>query len=162
MPDDSDKDLEKVETETDEELDQIDYRARPSNDRRLPKPILWCRPTLIRSLTNWLKDDCLTPQTSPEYLAMVASPQQSRQQRNEVTGILPEGRKMPHGWPKCLRKTPPKLVLCNNNLYNTQKIESHHYKEPEERKQGIHQYAEKRWNEWELWTNWRKRNYSLI
>ena len=40
MPDKSDKELEKLEIETDEELDQIDYRARPSNDRRPPKPIL--------------------------------------------------------------------------------------------------------------------------
>ena len=52
-PDDSDKDLEKLETETEEELDQIDYRARPASDRRLSKPR--CRPTLRRSPPNWLK-----------------------------------------------------------------------------------------------------------
>ena len=52
MPDDSNKDLEKLETETDEELDQIDYRARPSNDRRKLKPILQCRPTLRRLPPN--------------------------------------------------------------------------------------------------------------
>ena len=34
-PDDSEKKLEKLET--DNELDQIDYRARPANDRRPPQ-----------------------------------------------------------------------------------------------------------------------------
>ena len=97
MPDDRDKDLEKLETETDDKLGQIDYRARPSNDRRMPKPILQCRPILSRSPPNSLKDDCLTPQTSHDYLTTVAPLQQSRQQRNEVRGILPERRKMPHG-----------------------------------------------------------------
>ena len=32
-PDDSDKRLEKLEMETDDELDETDYRARPANDR---------------------------------------------------------------------------------------------------------------------------------
>ena len=103
-PDDSDKRLEKLETETDDELDQIDYMARPANDRRLPKPR--CRPTLRRSHPNWLKNDCPTPQKSPKYITMVASLRQTRQPTNEVRGILPERRKMPHGWLKCLGRTP--------------------------------------------------------
>ena len=37
-PDYSDNSLERLEPETDEELDQVDYRARPANDRRPPKP----------------------------------------------------------------------------------------------------------------------------
>ena len=37
-PDDSDKKLEKLETEMDDEVDEMDYRARLVNDRRLPKP----------------------------------------------------------------------------------------------------------------------------
>ena len=49
-----------------------------------------------------------------------------------MKGILPERRKMPCGWPKCLRKTPPKLVLHNNDLYNNQ-MENLHYEEPEEK-----------------------------
>ena len=52
-PDASDKRLEMLETETEDELHQIDYRARPANDRRLPKPR--CRPTFRRSPPNWLK-----------------------------------------------------------------------------------------------------------
>ena len=30
-------------------------------------------------------------------------------------------------------KPPPKIVLRNNDLYNTQKIEDHHYEKPEEK-----------------------------
>ena len=63
---------------------------------------------------------------------MVASPQQTKHP-SEVRGILPERRKTPHGWPKCLRKTPPKKILRNNDLYNTQKIENRHYEEPKEK-----------------------------
>ena len=129
-PDDSDKNLEKLETEVDEDLDEIDYRARPANDRRKPKSILRCRPTLRRSPPNWLKNDCPTPLTSPEYITMVASPQQTKQP-SEVRGIWPERRKMPCGWPKCLRKIPPKLVMHNSDLYNNQ-MENHHYEEHEE------------------------------
>ena len=36
--DNSDKDLEKLEMETEYELDQIDYKARLANNRRSPKP----------------------------------------------------------------------------------------------------------------------------
>ena len=48
-PDDSQGNLEKLETETDEDIDNIDYRARAANDKRKPKPILRCRPALRRS-----------------------------------------------------------------------------------------------------------------
>ena len=57
--DDSDKRLEELETETEDELDQIDNWARPANERRLAKPRH--RPTFRRSPPNWLKNDCLTP-----------------------------------------------------------------------------------------------------
>ena len=130
-PVDNDNNLEKLEQETDDGLDQIDYRARPANDRRPPKPR--CRPTLRRSPPNWLKNDCPKPQTSPEYIMVVASPQQAKQLTTVVRGILPKRRKTPHGWPKCLRRTPPKLVLRNNNLYNTEKIENHYYEELQEK-----------------------------
>ena len=36
-PDYSDNGLERLEPKTDEELDQVDYRARPANDSRPPK-----------------------------------------------------------------------------------------------------------------------------
>ena len=64
---------------------------------------------------------------------MVVSQQQTRQPMNEERGILSERRKMPCGWPKCLGRTPPKMVLRNNDLYNTEKMENHHYEEPQEK-----------------------------
>ena len=36
-PDDSHGALEQLEPETDDDLNEIDYRARPANDRRPPK-----------------------------------------------------------------------------------------------------------------------------
>ena len=95
-PDDSQGNLGKLETETDDDTDEIDYRARPANDRRKPKPILRCRLTLRRSPPNWLRDTYPTLQTSLEYITMVASPQQTKPS-SEVRGILPERRKAPHG-----------------------------------------------------------------
>ena len=44
---------------------------------------------------------------------------------------------MPHGWPKCLGKTPPKMVQRNIDLYNTEKIENHHYKGQQEKNNRI-------------------------
>ena len=37
-PDNREKNVEKLEMETDDELDEIDYRARPINDRRPSNP----------------------------------------------------------------------------------------------------------------------------
>ena len=105
MADDSDKNLEKLEMETDEDIDEVEYRARPANDRRKPKLILRCRHTLRRSPPNWLRDDCPTPQTSPEYITMVASPQETKPP-SEVRGILPKRRKMPCGCQSVCEKHP--------------------------------------------------------
>ena len=37
-PDYSNNGLDRLEPDTDDELDQVDCRARPANHRRLPKP----------------------------------------------------------------------------------------------------------------------------
>ena len=82
---------------------------------------------------NLLKDkDQPTPQKSPDYVTMVASPQQANQPMKEVRGILPKKRKIPHGWLKCLKRSPPKITFWKNNIYNMQKEEDHHYEEPQE------------------------------
>ena len=67
IPDDSQENLKKLETEIDEDTDEIDYRARPVNDRRKHKPILGCRPTL-RKITPkqaqiWLAHTSDQPRT---------------------------------------------------------------------------------------------------
>ena len=122
----SDKDFEKLETETEDKLDQMDYKARPSNDRKPPKPTQRWGPTLM------IQNNCPTPQTSPDYITVVASPQQAKQPMKEVRRILPKRRKMPCGWPKCLKRTTLKIALRNNDLYNMQKVENHHYEEVQE------------------------------
>ena len=66
-PDYSDNGLERLEPATDKEIDQVDFRARPANDRRLPKP------TRRPGQTLMIQNNCPTPQTSPDYIMMVAS-----------------------------------------------------------------------------------------
>ena len=79
-----------------------------------------------------IQNNCPTPQTSPDYITMVASLQQAKQPMKELRGILPERRKTPHRWPKCLKRTPLKNPLRNNDLYNMRKVDNHHYEEPQE------------------------------
>ena len=45
-------------------------------------------------------------------------------------GILPDKRRVPHGWPACLRRQPPRVAFRNNNIYV---VEDEDYKEPRER-----------------------------
>ena len=37
--------------------------------------------------------------------------------RNKVRGILPDKRRVPHGWPACLRRQPPRVAFRNNDIY---------------------------------------------
>ena len=63
---------------------------------------------------------------------MVTASEPTKQPLKVVRGILPE-KKMPHGWPACLKKTPPKVAFQNNDIYIAQKDEDdHHYEEPKE------------------------------
>ena len=50
--------------------------------------------------------------------------------RNEVWGILPDKRRVPHGWPACLRRQPPRVAFRNNDIYI---VEDKDYKEPRNR-----------------------------
>ena len=34
--------------------------------------------------------------------------------------------------PKCLKRSPPKIAFQNNDIYNIEKAEDHHYEEPHE------------------------------
>ena len=74
--------------------------------------------------------NCPRPQTSPDYITMVASPQQAKQPVKEVRRIMPEKKKMPTGWLKCLKRSHPKITFRNNDIYNTVKTENHHYEKP--------------------------------
>ena len=77
---------------------------------------------------------CPTPQNSPTYLPMnaVAAPP-AKPQRTKIWGILPDKRRIPCGWPACLRKQPPRVAFRNNNIYMVNDEESNIYKELRER-----------------------------
>ena len=32
-------------------------------------------------------------------------------------GILPDKRRVPHGWPACLKRQPPSVAFRNNDIY---------------------------------------------
>ena len=56
---------------------------------------------------------------------MVASPKHARP---EVRGIIHQIRKKTHVLHKCLRRTPLKIPLRNNDIY-TLTMDNHHYEE---------------------------------
>ena len=70
---------------------------------------------------------CPTPQNSPTYLVMNAKPH-----RTGIQGILPDKRRIPCGWPTCLKKKPPRVPFKNNDIYMINDKESDTYKEPKE------------------------------
>ena len=77
---------------------------------------------------------CPTPQNSPTYLPMTtAEATPTKPHRTEIWGILPDKERVPHGWPACLRKQPPRITFKNNDIYMVNDEESDTYKELKER-----------------------------
>ena len=98
--------LEDLEPNTDNDIiDITDFLERPANDKRSPSPK--CDFT-----THTTQRHCPTPQNSPAYLsitAMAATP--TKPHRTEIWEILPDKKRVPNGWPTCLRKQPPRSHL---------------------------------------------------
>ena len=117
--------LEDLEPDTDKDIiDIMDYSERPSNDKRSPRS----------KQTDLTQGHCPTPQNSPTYLAMNAlAVAPVKPHRTEILGILPDKRKVPHGWPACLRRQPSRVVLKNNDIYVVNNKEPSNYEEPRER-----------------------------
>ena len=112
----------------DDIIDVTDYSERPSNDKRSP------RPKQMDMTHATTQGHCPTPQNSPTYLAMnavAAAP--AKPHRTEIQGILPDKRKVPHGWPACLRRQPPRVAFKNNDIYMVNDEEASNYEEPRER-----------------------------
>ena len=63
----------------------------------------------------------------------VAAAIPAKPHRNEIWGILLDKRKVPHGWPACLRRQPPWVAFKNSNIYIVDDEESSNYEEPRER-----------------------------
>ena len=53
--------------------------------------------------------------------------------RTEIQGILLDKRKVPHGWPACLRRQLSRVAFKNNDIYMVNSEDSNNYEEPRER-----------------------------
>ena len=105
-------------------IDIMDYSERPSNDKRSLRP----KQTDMTHMTT--QGHCPTPQNSPTYLAMnAAAAAPAKPHRTEIWGILLDKRKVPHGWPACLRRQPPRVAFKNNDIYMVNDEEANSYEE---------------------------------
>ena len=115
--------LEDLETNTEDNMvDMMDFFNRPPNEKRSPRP--------KQAETN--SEQCPTPQNSPTHTpkSSVSTTRSAKLHRNEVQGVLPDQRRVPHGWPACLRRQPPRVAFQNNDIYI---IDDEEYEEPRER-----------------------------
>ena len=121
--------LEDLEPDTDNDIiDITDYSERHTNDKRSP------RPKQTDKTHTTTQGHCPTPQNSPTYLPMNAvAVAPAKPYRTEIWGILLDKRKVPYGWPACLRRQPPRVAFRNNNIYMVNDKEVNIYEEPRER-----------------------------
>ena len=117
--------LKDLEPDMDDDIiDITDYSERPANDKRYPRP----KQTDMTHASA--QGHCPTPQNSPTYLVMnAAAAAPAKPHRTEIRGILPDKRKVPHGWPACLRRQPPRVSFKNNNIYMVNDEEANSYEE---------------------------------
>ena len=118
--------LEDLEPDTDDNMvDITDFFKRPPNEKRSPRP----------KQTDSSQGYCPTPQNSPTYKQMdsAAAAAPTRPHRTKIWGILPDKRKVPCGWPACLRRQPSRVAFKNNDIYIVYDEESSNYEEPRER-----------------------------
>ena len=123
MPPKKTSTLEDLETDTDNNMvDMTDFFKRPPNKKRSPRP----------KQANSNQEQCPTPQNSPTHTpkSSVTATSPTKPHRNEIWGILPDKRRVPHGWPACLRRQPPRVAFRNNDIYI---IDDEEYEEPRER-----------------------------
>ena len=123
--------LEDLEPDMDDNMvDITDFFERPPNEKRSP------RPKQTNTTQSTAQEQCPTPQNSPTYVPMktaTAAAVPAKPHRTKIQGILPDKRKVPHGWPACLRRQPPRVAFKNNDIYVVDNEESSNYKEPRER-----------------------------
>ena len=117
--------LEDLETDTDDNMvNMTNFFDRPQNEKRSPRP----------KLLEHNSENCPTPQNSPTHLPKSSVPTTSmsptKPHRNEIRRVLPDKRRVPRGWPACLRRQPPRVAFRNNDIYV---VEDEDYKEPRER-----------------------------
>ena len=112
--------LEDLETDTDDNMvDMTNFFDRPQNEKRSPRP-----KTLEHNSEQYPM-----PQNIPTHIAKPPV-SHSKPQWNKIRGTLPDKRRVPHGWPACLRRQPPRVAFRNNDIYI---VEDEEYEEPRER-----------------------------
>ena len=102
--------LEDLETDTDDNMvNMTDFFDRPQNEKRSPRP----------KQADLNQEQCPTPQNSPTHTpkSSVSTSPPAKPHRNEIWGMLPDKRRVPHGWPACLRRQPPRVAFRNNDIY---------------------------------------------
>ena len=112
--------LEDLETDMDDNMvDMTNFFDRPQNEKRSPRPN---------------SEQCPTPQNSPTHMPKSSVPappiSPTKPHRNEIRGVLPDKRRVPHGWPACLRRQPPRVAFRTNDIYV---VDDEDYEEPRER-----------------------------
>ena len=115
--------LEDLELDMDNNMvDITDFLKRPPNDKRSPRP----------KQTDLTQGYCPTPQNGPTNVQMnsAAAVAPSKPHRNEIQGMLPDKRKVPYGWPACLRRQPSRVAFKNNDIYVVDNEGPSYYEEP--------------------------------
>ena len=115
--------LEDLETDTDDNMvNMTDFFDIPQNEKRLPRP----------KQADSNQEQCPTLQNSPTHppKSSVSTPPPAKPHRNEIWGMLPDKRRVPHGWPACLRRQPPRVAFRNNDIYV---MDNEEYEEQRER-----------------------------
>ena len=109
-------------------IDVSDIFKRPSNDKRSP------RPKQTNTTHSTTQGHCSTPQNSPTYVQIntATAAALAKPNKTKIWGILPDKRKLPHGWLACLRRQPPRVVFKNNDIYRVDDEDSNTYEEPKE------------------------------
>ena len=103
---------EDLEPDMDDDIiDITDFSERPANDKRSP------RPKQTSTTNTATQGHCPTPQNSPTYLPMNTAAVPAKPHRTEIWGVLLDKRKVPHRWPACLRRQPPRVAFKNNDIY---------------------------------------------
>ena len=115
--------MEQLEPETKDDMDIRDFSERPANDKRPPKP-----PWKL----NMMVQDLIPPPDYSNYVSMDASAMGiPRPHFQEIQVSTPEKKKIPRGWPTCLKRSPPKATFHNNVIYsNSTESSENLYEEP--------------------------------
>ena len=119
--------MEQLEPDIEDEIiDITDYAERPPNDKRSPQYVQKYGPYSVT------QGPCPTSQASPSYIAMNVATAPANPHCMEIWGILLDKRIIPHGWPTCLKKQPPRVTFRNNAIYMVNGEKSDPYEEPQE------------------------------